>query len=252
ASARQLNQWLAFIHWDFGTGLSAAWWRDKHHRHHANTNRPTVDADLYSFLTYSDEEAQNATGLKRLIARHQVAWFISLSPFTRWFFLLLSLNFVARRPRLWLGHAVAISAHFVLAFALFSAVDDLWRGIALYTLASIITGVYMVYVFAPNHTGMPLNCDGPIDYRDQLRATRNIRTGPIGDVVWVGLNYQIEHHLFPQLPRGQLHRASHIVATWCAEQNLPYHRQSSTDGWRDVFSSFHSVRDAAARQVGRA
>lgn len=38
----------------------------------------------------------------------------------------------------------------------------------------------------------------------QLYTTRNMRPGIFIDWLWGGLNYQIEHHLFPSMPRHNL------------------------------------------------
>jgi fatty acid desaturase len=36
-----------------------------------------------------------------------------------------------------------------------------------------------------------------------------------------GLNYQIEHHLFPSMPRVNLRHAQHIVKTFCDTHHVP-------------------------------
>src|SRR5690606_2107100 len=60
-------------------------------------------------------------------------------------------------------------------------------------------GVYMGMSFAPNHKGMPLvPAEVKVDFlRRQVLMSRNVRGSRFLDVVMGGLNYQIEHHLFP-------------------------------------------------------
>ena len=74
-------------------------------------------------------------------------------------------------------------------------------------------GVYMGCSFAPNHKGMPII--GPsvkMDFlRRQVLTTRNVRGNLLIDFMLGGLNYQIEHHLFPNMPRMNLRRAQPIV-----------------------------------------
>jgi fatty acid desaturase len=61
------------------------------------------------------------------------------------------------------------------------------------------------------------------DYlRRQVLTSRNVRGGRFTDFALGGLNYQIEHHLFPSMPRPSLQRAQPIIAAFCAEHDLPY------------------------------
>jgi fatty acid desaturase len=78
--------------------------------------------------------------------------------------------------------------------------------------------------FAPNHKGMPLvPKDARLDFLTrQVVMSRNIRGSRILDVAMGGLNYQIEHHLFPSMPRPHLRRAAPIVAEYCRERGVPY------------------------------
>ena len=42
------------------------------------------------------------------------------------------------------------------------------------------------------------------------------------DVMMGGLNYQIEHHLFPSMPRPHLRRAAPMIAEYCRSHDVPY------------------------------
>ena len=85
-------------------------------------------------------------------------------------------------------------------------------------------GIYMGASFAPNHKGMPvLGEDEKLDFlRRQVLTSRNIRGGRLTDLALGGLNYQIEHHLFPSMPRPSLRRARAPVRAFCASRNIPY------------------------------
>ena len=74
------------------------------------------------------------------------------------------------------------------------------------------TGIYLGLVFAPNHKGMALvDASAPLDaLRAQVLTARNVRAHPVVDWCYGGLNYQIEHHLFPALPRHRLRAASRL------------------------------------------
>ena len=87
-----------------------------------------------------------------------------------------------------------------------------------------VFGFYMGASFAPNHKGMPLiPKDSRLDFlRRQVLTSRNIGGGRWVDVLMGGLNYQVEHHLFPSMPRPSLRRAKPIVEAYCREHNIPY------------------------------
>jgi fatty acid desaturase len=53
-------------------------------------------------------------------------------------------------------------------------------------------------------------------------TTRNIRGGRLVDLALGALNYQIEHHLFPSMPRPNLRRAQRIVKPFCIENSVAY------------------------------
>ena len=81
-------------------------------------------------------------------------------------------------------------------------------------------GVYLGASFAPNHKGMPiLRADDRSDFlRRQVLTSRNVRGGWLTDLALGGLNYQIEHHLFPSMPRPSLRRAQPLVSAFCSER----------------------------------
>merc|ERR1712203_635726 len=60
-------------------------------------------------------------------------------------------------------------------------------------------------------------------YLMQLRTTMNVATHPLLDWAHIGLQFQIEHHLFPRLPRHNLRKARDLVMEVCKKHDLPYH-----------------------------
>jgi len=85
-------------------------------------------------------------------------------------------------------------------------------------------GLYMGASFAPNHKGMPLVPKAlRLDFlRRQVLMSRDIRGTPFLDFMMGGLNYQIEHHLFPSMARPHLRRAAPMIAAYCREHGVPY------------------------------
>src|SRR5258708_9186938 len=73
--------------------------------------------------------------------------------------------------------------------------------------------------FAPNHKGMlVLSEHEKLDFfRRQVLTSRNVSGGPVVETLLGGLNYQIEHHLFPAMPRPSLRRSQTLVRAFCTQ-----------------------------------
>jgi fatty acid desaturase len=106
-----------------------------------------------------------------------------------------------------------------------------------------VFGFYMGCSFAPNHKGMPpLTDEEEKDYlRRQVLTSRNVRGGRFTDWLLGGLNYQIEHHLFPSMPRPNLRRAKPLVERFCAERGVRYAETGLLDSYAQVLRHLHAV-----------
>ena len=98
-------------------------------------------------------------------------------------------------------------------------------------------GIYLRFSFAPNHKGMPvLDQDAAVSFeRRQVMTARNVTGGWFTTFMLGGLNYQIEHHLFPTMPRPNLARAQCLIRGFCAEHDLVYHEDSLVGSYRQAF-----------------
>jgi fatty acid desaturase len=115
------------------------------------------------------------------------------------------------------------------------------QAIAFLVVHQAIFGVYLGLTFAPNHKGMP-HPTGDEDFlRKQVLTSRNVRGGRFVDAALGGLNYQIEHHLFPAMPTPNLRKAQPIVQRYCAEIGVSYEMTSLTDSYRQALSHLHDV-----------
>ena len=112
-------------------------------------------------------------------------------------------------------------------------------------------GLYMGASFAPNHKGMPLVPKGMrLDFlRRQVLMSRNISGTPFLDFMMGGLNYQIEHHLFPSMPRPHLRRAAPMIAAYCREHDVTYTRDDPVAVVRDRAPLHQPGRPRRARPV---
>jgi fatty acid desaturase len=103
----------------------------------------------------------------------------------------------------------------------------------------------MIGAVAPNHIGMPLVPAGarPDFLRRQVLMSRNITGGPLVEFFMGGLNHQIEHHLFPSMPRPSLRRARSLVRAHCAEHQITYTETSLVQAYSAVVRYLNTVGD---------
>jgi fatty acid desaturase len=117
------------------------------------------------------------------------------------------------------------------------------QAVAFILVHQCLFGLYMGCAFAPNHKGMPiLNDETQLDFlRRQVLTSRNIRGGWFADFILGGLNYQIEHHLFPSMPRPGLRHAQPLVRAHCGLHELPYLESSLIGSYTQVLRHLHTV-----------
>ncbi|GAA5186400.1 acyl-CoA desaturase [Rugosimonospora acidiphila] len=258
---RRANYLLGLALGNLGVGLSYGWWIDKHSRHHAHPNEVGKDPDVNSgVLVFTERQAQLRGAAGRRWSRLQAYLFFPL-------LLLEAMNLHVSSVRALAGSTVKSRAYRTLEIALFTVhvvgyltivflVLPPWQGIAFIAVHQALFGVYMGCSFAPNHKGMPAPTDGDdLDYlRRQVLTSRNVRGGRLVDFLLGGLNYQIEHHLFPSMPRPNLRRAQRVIRQFCAEQRVSYAETGLFASYGQVLRHLHEVgrSDLAATPVTQA
>jgi fatty acid desaturase len=77
--------------------------------------------------------------------------------------------------------------------------------------------------------------------RAQVLTARNVKSHPLTDVVYGALNFQVEHHLFPSMPRRNLRAAQVLVRQYCAEIGVPYYETSLLQSFKELLAFLHDV-----------
>ncbi len=215
-------------------GMSYSWWDSKHSRHHANPNRvgkdPDIEVDTISFL---EEDAAKARGPVRWITRHQGWFFFPLLTLEGLNLHALSVRHLLTTPGIkgrWLELSMLVVRFAALLVPLFLFLP-VGMAFAFLGVELAVFGVYMGASFAPNHKGMPIIArDAKLDFfSKQVRTSRNVAGGWWATWLMGGLNYQIEHHLFPSMARPYLAQARAITRDFCRAQDVPY---TETSLWR--------------------
>ncbi|WP_343959204.1 fatty acid desaturase family protein [Yaniella flava] len=245
-AAGRHNAWFSRIAGNLVVGMSYGWWTRKHGRHHAHPNTVGKDDDIATgTLVFVPEEAKNRSGFMGWLTRRQGWLFFPLLTLFALALHYTSVKSIVQNPKL--KYRKTELALLALRFTGFPVLMILLLGpglgAAFMGVQLMVFGVYMGGSFAPNHKGMPLiPKDAKVDFLTrQVLTSRNIRGGRIVDWAMGGLNYQIEHHLFPRMPSANLHQVRQIVREHCAEQGIPYTETGLIEAYRIVIKYLNRV-----------
>lgn len=245
---RRRNDLLGLMVGTLLVGVSYDWWIDKHTRHHNHPNHigsdPDIDDGALAFTSAGAAARVSRTG--RWLARHQAVLFFPMLFGEGFVLRVASIAALWRRPtdRTRTIESLLLGAHLGGYLAVVVLVLPPLQAIGFIALHQGLFGLYMGCAFAPNHKGMPQfdeSTPRPDFLRRQVLTSRNIRGGPATDVVLGGLNYQIEHHLFPSMPSANLRRAQPIVLRYCRDHGVPYCETSLAGSYGDVLRYLHRV-----------
>ncbi|MEX0617212.1 MAG: acyl-CoA desaturase [Candidatus Woykebacteria bacterium] len=226
-------------------GLSRGWWVDTHNEHHSNPNDLARDPHTrLPIFAFSEDQALSKQGLPRLLIRYQALYFFPI-------LLLEGIGTKAASIQYLLGNkgksrlleALLMALHLVIYVVLVLYALGPGQAVAFIVVHQALFGLYLGLVFAPNHKGMPLlDGDSQLGFlRSQVRTSRDIMAHPITDFWYGGLNYQIEHHLFPWMPRNKLREAQVIVRAFCEERSIPYYETSAARSLKEIYQYLRDV-----------
>ena len=234
---------------NLGIGLSYGWWVSKHSRHHAHPNQEGADPDIaIGVLAFSPLQARTSRGLFRLMFRFQAILFFPLLLLEGASLHVASIHaLISRAPRHRAWEAGLLGVHVAAYLTAVFLVLPPVKAVAFILIQQGLFGLYLGASFAPNHKGMPIldATDNSGFLRRQVLTSRNVRGGWLTDLALGGLNYQIEHHLFPSMPRSNLRHSQPIIRAFCQERDLPYCQTSLAGSYAQALRHLHSVGKSA-------
>src|SRR5579875_3715772 len=236
---------------NLGIGLSYSWWVGKHNRHHAHPNQEDADPDIgISVLAFTPGQARASRGVARLIVRRQAWLFFPMLLGEAFTLHVTSVRALARRAaRRRGGERTLLALHAAGYLTVVFWVCSPVKAIVFVLVQQGLFGLYLGCSFAPNHKGMPiLDAGDRSDFlRRQVLTSRNVRGGRLTAVTFGGLNYQIEHHLFPSMPRPSLRHAQPIVEEFCRQRDIPYCQTGLVHSYRQALRYLHTAARPLAR-----
>jgi fatty acid desaturase len=227
------------------TAISYSWWTEKHNQHHRHPNDLERDPDVrLRFLVFSLEQSLLTRRFRRAIVQHQAYLFFPMLLLQGFAIRFHSIQFLlSRRARFPVLESSFMAAHFLIYLGSVYWLLGMWQGMAFILVHQTLFGLYMGCTFAPNHKGMlVLNGDTRLDrLRQQVLTARNVRSHPLTDFWFGGLNYQIEHHLFPHMARNKLKAAQATVKVFCQAHAIPYCETGIIQAYGETLRYLHHI-----------
>jgi fatty acid desaturase len=244
--SRRWNQWVGRILAGLCTGLSYGWWMDKHNRHHASPNQVGADPDIApGVLAFTPEAAASRTGLAAALAKRQGWFFLPLLLLEGLHLHVASIKTLTTKPALkqrWPELAFLAVRHLAYVVFLFIVLPP-GMAVAFIAVQVGVFGFVLGGAFAPNHVGMPIvPAEAEVDFlRRQVLMSRNVRGGFLIHFFMGGLEYQIEHHLFPSAPRPNLPHIRTIVRDYCERYDVTYTETTLIAAFKTLLAYLNQV-----------
>jgi fatty acid desaturase len=243
--SRRINDLVGLVNANLLLGISFGWWVGKHDRHHSNPNHEELDPDIgIAALAFTAGQAHHKRGLFRVVARYQAFLFFPLLLLEAAHLHVASAKAILRgRGRANAMEALLLVAHVATYATVLLLVLSPLKAAAFVLVQQGLFGLYLGCSFAPNHKGMPTLTEAEeLDFlRRQVLTSRNVRGSRLVDFVLGGLNYQIEHHLFPNMPRPNLRRAQPLVRAFCRQHHIAYAEATMFGSYAEALRHLHSV-----------
>ncbi len=227
----------------FLLAFERSWWIDKHNRHHNNPNHLALDPDAdFPVLAFTKEQALKKKGFFRFIVKYQAFLFYPMLLLEGLGLRLAGIQYVfANKIKYPVAEPLLMMCHFAAYFGFLFFVLSAWHAVLFIIINQAVLGLIVGSVFAPNHKGMLMVRENEeMDFlRRQVLTARNVKGHPLTDFWYGCLNYQIEHHLFPNMPRNNLKETQEIAKAFCKEHSIPYHETGIVQSVKEILQHLH-------------
>nr|XP_056707965.1 acyl-CoA (8-3)-desaturase-like [Euleptes europaea] len=248
-SVFQKNKWNRLLHkfvMCHLIGASAKWWNLWHSQHHAKPNCYSKDPDinLHPFVFALGKKLSVELGIKKtkyMPYNHQHKYFfITVPPLLFPTYFQYHNFYLVIKKRFWVELACMLSFYIRFFFICGSLLG--LNSLAFYLLLRMLESSWFVWVSQMNHLPMDIDYDKNLDWvSSQLQATCNVHQSLFNDWFTGHLNFQIEHHLFPSMPRHNFWKVAPLVKSLCSKHGIEYQCKPLQTAFADIL---HSLKDA--------
>ncbi|HCU73756.1 MAG TPA: hypothetical protein DGO43_08105 [Chloroflexi bacterium] len=242
---RSIRHALSLLIANLLLGVSYTWWTTKHNKHHSSPNQVGEDPDVnFATLAFSSSQTHHRSTISKAFIAIQAYLFpvmLLAQSLNMRFHTIQHLRRGVAPYRNW--EVISLLAHYVMYILVLTQVGGVFPAIMFAAIHHAVLGVYNGLVFAPNHKGMLMLEPGErMDFlREQVLTARNVRPNPLIDFIYGGLNYQIEHHLFQDMPRNRLHEVRPMVQKFCADLGIPYEEVGFRQAYVAIARHLHDI-----------
>uniref|UniRef100_A0A4W2GM72 Fatty acid desaturase 2-like protein FADS2P1 n=1 Tax=Bos indicus x Bos taurus TaxID=30522 RepID=A0A4W2GM72_BOBOX len=197
-------------------GFSAKWWNNRHSQHHVKTNIYPKDPDVVFGPFFVVGDLQPVKVCLQILS-------------TREMFQEVVLGKVYTFDIAW------VSTFYIRYFITFGPFYGIFGTLVLIYLVKLLESLWVAYVTQMSHIPMKMSTEENQDwFSSQVLATCNVEQSFFNDWFTGHLNFQIEHHLFPTMPRHNYHKVAPLVKSLCAKHGLPYVNKPILKAFGDI------------------
>jgi len=248
---RRYNNYAGYLIGNLFQGFSVSWWKAKHNLHHAVPNVAGFDPDIDTmpFLAWSEKLIDGElVGIPQVLIQYQYLFYLPLICLARFSWVMQSLIYAKTKCRR--NRSLELTSlffHYIWYFGLVLSCSTWEESLSFLVLSQASAGMLLALAFSLNHNGMTILASGSqstVDFTTmQVLTGRDVHAGPFGIVHWFmgGLDMQIEHHLFPRIPRHNLRQLQSKVRPLCKKHSIDYHQTTWWQGTKELFTRLYSV-----------
>ncbi|KAI9345323.1 fatty acid desaturase-domain-containing protein [Obelidium mucronatum] len=259
---RTYNDAVGYMVGNVWQGFSVSWWKDKHCTHHSVPNVHGEDPDINTmpFLAWSEHALELFHDVKdadvaRFFVAYQPVLFFPILGIARLAWCTSSIRFnlgdkVINKTQA-LVEKVTMALHYAWLLTLTFKFCTPLRGLLFLTIAECGCGLLLAFVFTVNHNGMPVYSTQEAKkfdfYELQILTGRDVISNPFSDWFTGGLNYQVEHHMFPTLPRHNFYMSQPLVEELCKKHGVAFHKTTLLGGTGEILNRLSQLSKAAGK-----
>lgn len=244
---RKLSHAIQQFYIGFMKGASKQWWNFRHNQHHSKPNVYKKDPDITfpkDVFLFGNKIPVifGKEGKKNMPYNYEHLYFWLFGP-SLLLPLIVNIEMIyfltKRRDRYALKDVLTMSTFFARYILLYGPFLGGWFGaIKLFFLVRFLESWWFTFTTQMSHIPMKVDYDAADDWLvSQTLSTRNIEPSFFNDWFSGHLNFQIEHHLFPTMPRHNYHKVAPHVRKLCEKHHLPYIIKPMGTAFADIISS---------------
>ena len=241
---RKINNLIGTIGASLLTGNSYTWWVPDHNKHHSSPNIENEDPDInFDWIAFSEKQALEKKGFARFITKYQAYLFFPLTMLEGLNLRQKATQHFIKKKKIPSWEFTLFCLHFILYVGILFTNLSIPTAIIFIVTHQLLFGLFLSSTFATNHKGMDIldKDDRPDFISLQVLTARNVRSNWFTDLWYGGLNFQIEHHLFPTIPRRNYRKVQEIVKKFCKEKSIRYKESGIIESYREILSHLHKV-----------